>query len=65
MPEWQKLSRTDRETQLNRMTITVSGREEIAHLYKQHAGIPEDAPVPADVSVSRMVGAILAEEYPE
>ncbi len=65
MPEWQKLSRTDRESQLNRMTITASGREEIMHLYKQYAKIPEEAPAPAGVSVSQMVEAILAEEYPK
>jgi len=65
MPETQKLSRGDRQSQLARMTLTAPGREEIARLYKQRAGIPQDAAAPPGVSVDEMIDAIIAAEYPK
>jgi len=63
MPETQKLSRADREAQLVRMTLTAAGRDEILKLYKQHAGISQDAAPAAGTTSDEMIEAILVREY--
>ena len=63
MPETQKLNRGDREAQLVRMTLTAAGREEILRLYKQHAGIAQDAAPPPGTTSDEMIEPILAREY--
>ena len=65
MPETQKLSKVDRESRLQRMSITDRGRNEILEMYKRCAGIPEESPAPVGMTCGQMIDAIVAKEFPE
>ena len=66
MPETQKLSKIDRESQLQRMALTDRGRTEILEMYKRCAGISEESLAPPiGMTCGQMIDAIVAKEFPE
>lgn len=66
MAETQRLGKADRESMLNRMMISESGRAEIMRLYKRIRQIPEGTTLPPGTLYGQdMIPAIIASEYPE